>query len=132
MDINYSIGIIPDAATVAALYNEAGLSRPTGDLPRIRKMYEHANLVITAWHHEKLTGISRSITDFCWCCYLADLAVAKDYQRMGIGKKLIELTRENAGPQSMVLLLSVDSAMDYYPQAGLTKVENGFILQRQH
>jgi hypothetical protein len=31
----------------------------------------------------------------------------------------------------MVLLLSVPDAMDYYPKAGMQKVENGFILNRK-
>lgn len=130
MEIVYRTDIIPAAADVSALYDDAGLKRPTNDLPRIRQMLDHANLVVTAWYNEKLIGISRSITDFSWCCYLADLAVAKKYQQKGIGKKLIGLTKEKAGDQSMVLLLSVDTAMEYYPKAGMNKVENGFILNR--
>lgn len=131
MEISYRTDLVPPATEVAALYDDAGLKRPTSDLPRIQQMLDHSNLVVTAWKGEQLVGISRSITDYCWCCYLADLAVAAACQRMGIGKKLIALTREKAGPQSMVLLLSVDTAMNYYPGAGMAKVENGFILQRQ-
>lgn len=75
MEIIYKTGIIPAAEQVIELYNKAGLPRPTDDKERIQKMYDNSNLVITAWDNDKLVGVSRSITDWVWCCYLADLAV---------------------------------------------------------
>ena len=50
--------------------------------------------------------------------------------KSGIGKKLVQLTKEKAGEQSMVLLLSVPEAMDYYPKIGFIKQENSFLLSR--
>jgi N-acetylglutamate synthase-like GNAT family acetyltransferase len=130
MDITYKTDSIPSMEAIIALYNAAGLPRPTHDADRIRKMYEHATLVVTAWDGEKLVGVSRAITDWVWCCYLADLAVSPDYKQSGIGKKLLQLTKEKVGEQSMVLLLSVPTAMEYYPKVGMQTVENGFILHR--
>ena len=94
-------------------------------------MYENSDLIVTAWDNELLVGVSRSITDWVWCCYLADLAIRHDYKKAGIGKKLIELTREKVGEQSMVLLLSVPTAMEYYPKVGFTKQESSFIINRK-
>ena len=131
MNINYSFDIIPTAEQVIELYNEAGLPRPTNDSERIKKMYENSNLIVTAWDNEKLVGVSRSITDWVWSCYLADLAVSPNYKKSGIGKKLIELTKEKLGEQSMVLLLSVPSAMEYYPKVGFAKQESSFIINRK-
>jgi N-acetylglutamate synthase-like GNAT family acetyltransferase len=85
---------------------------------------------VTAWDKDKLVGIARSLTDFSYCCYLSDLAVRKDYQKGGIGKKLIALTKEYIGDHAMLLLLSAQTAMDYYPKVGFQKVENGFIIKR--
>jgi len=65
-----------------------------------------------------------------WCCYLADLAVSPDYKKSGIGKKLIELTKQKVSEKSIVLLLSVPTALEYYPKVGMDKVENGFIIHR--
>lgn len=131
MEIIYRTNIIPTAEEIIELYENAGLPRPTTDKSRIEKMYDNANLVITAWDGKILAAVSRSITDFCWCCYLADLAVRQDYQKQGIGKKLIELTKKEAGEQSMVLLLSVPTAMEYYPKAGLQQLDNAFIINRE-
>ncbi len=93
-------------------------------------MYAHSNLVISAWDEEKLVGISRSLTDFCYCCYLSDLAVRRDCQKKGIGKKLIAMTKDCIGNQTMLLLLSAETVMDYYPKIGFQKADNGFIINR--
>ena len=130
MNIIFRDDIIPDAAEIIALYNNAGLPRPTHDAERIRKMFNNSDIVITAWENNSLIGVVRSLTDFCWCCYLSDLAVRQDVKVKGIGRKLIELTRAKAGSQSMILLLSVAGAMEYYPKIGFEKVQNGFIIQR--
>lgn len=130
LEISYKTDVIPSTSAVIELYENAGLPRPTKDQDRIEKMIENSNLIVTAWDHEHLVGVSRCITDWVWCCYLADLAVRHKYKKMGVGKKLIEITREKVGEQSMVLLLSVPTAMDYYPKVGFVKQESSFIINR--
>lgn len=129
--ITYRINVPLQAAQVAALYNDAGLLRPTNNLERMEKMVRNANLVVSAWHNDELVGVSRALADFSFCCYLSDLAVKRSYQHLGIGKELVRLTKEQAGEESMLLLLSVPTAMEYYPKIGMEKVENGFIIKRQ-
>jgi len=130
MEIKYKIDLRPNVAEIIELYSSSGLNRPIDDVERIQKMYDNSNLIITAWEGENLIGIARSLTDFCFCCYLSDLAVKKEFQKLGIGKKLIELTKEKIGEQSMLLLLSAPLAMEYYPKIGFQKVQNGFIINR--
>lgn len=129
--ITYSNTITPKVEDVIDLYNNAGLPRPVHDKYRISKMLENSNLIITAWHYNVLIGISRCITDWAWCCYLADLAVKSEYQKQGIGSKLIELTKHNVGKVSMILLLSVPTAMEYYPKVGFRRQESSFIIDRE-
>lgn len=130
MKITYRTDITPDTDQIIDVYNSSGINRPTTDKERIAKMYNSSNLIITAWDNVKLVGISRSLTDFCYCCYLSDLAVRKDYQASGIGRKLIELTRSRIGEQTALILLSASTAMDYYPKVGFQKIGNGFIIKR--
>ena len=131
MNIDYRFDRQPTADQVIELYDRAGLPRPTNDRERIQKMYEHSNLVVTAWDGDKLVGVSRSITDWAWSCYLADLAIDPDYQAQGIGKKLVYLTKEKLGDECMLLLLSVPTAMEYYPRIGLTKEDRAFTILRK-
>jgi ribosomal protein S18 acetylase RimI-like enzyme len=131
MSITYSFDIRPSADQIIELYDNAGLPRPTHDKERIQKMFDHSNLIVTAWDKELLVGVARSITDWVWACYLSDLAVRKEYKKTGIGKQLIYLTKEKVGNQSMVLLLSVPTAMEYYPKVGFKKQESSFIIDRE-
>ena len=130
MNISYKFDVIPDADKIIDLYKSSGMPRPVNDKARIAKMYENSNLVVSAWDGDLLVGISRCLTDFCWSCYLADLSVKHEYKHKGIGKKLIDLTKEKIGEQTMLLLLSVPTAMEYYPKVGFKKVENGFLIDR--
>ncbi len=130
MEITYKLDVTPTPEQVIELYENSGLPRPTNDKNRIQKMYANSNLIITVWDKNLLVGVSRSITDWVWSCYLADLAVRDNYKKTGIGKKLIELTKQKVGEQSMVLLLSVPSALEYYLKVGFEKQESSFIINR--
>ena len=130
MEITYRTDVTPDTEQIIDVYNSSGINRPTVDKERITKMYSNSNLIVTAWDNDKLVGISRSLTDFCYCCYLSDLAVRKDYQASGIGKKLIELTKNEIGEQTALLLLSAPTAMDYYPKVGFQKIDHAFLIKR--
>lgn len=132
MDIIYQTDVMPDTELVIDLYRSSGINRPIADQERIGLMYENSGLIITAWDGDQLVGVARSLTDHGYCCYLSDLAVRQEYQSKGIGKKLIALTRETIGPQCMLLLLAAPTAMDYYPKAGFDRIDNAFMIKRQH
>ena len=71
-----------------------GERRPIEDKECMHGMLKNADIVITAVENDKIVGVARSVTDFHYCCYLSDLAVDKEYQKHGIGKKLIEMTQK--------------------------------------
>ncbi len=129
--LEFSINGHVETGEVIELYRDAGLPRPIDDEERIERIYRGSNLIVTAREGEKLVGISRSITDGAWSCYLADLAVATSHQKTGVGRKLVELTKQAAGEESMVLLLSVPAAMEYYPKIGMERLDNAFIIWRE-
>jgi N-acetylglutamate synthase-like GNAT family acetyltransferase len=130
LEIIYKIDYKPEIELIIDLFKNSGINRPIDDKERIKKMFDNANLIISAWDKNLLIGIARSLTDFCYCCYLSDLAIRYEYQRKGIGKKLIDLTKEKIGNQTALILLSAPNAMDYYPKIGFKKAENAFIIPR--
>lgn len=130
MNITYQTSSTPTTEAIIEVYNSSGINRPTHDADRIARMYASSNLIISAWDGDKLVGVARSVTDFCYCCYLSDLAVRKEYQHLGIGKELVRLTKETIGDESMLLLLSAPSAMEYYPKIGMEKMDNAFMIKR--
>jgi predicted N-acetyltransferase YhbS len=102
--------------------------RPVNDASCIQAMLRHADLLCTAWDGETLIGIARSVTDFQYCCYLSDLAVDVAYQKSGIGRKLIELTRSRLGPRANLILLAAPAAERYYPKIGFDPHRSAWIL----
>jgi GNAT superfamily N-acetyltransferase len=128
--IEYRSGNIITLDQMIDLYNASTLGerRPADDRRRMSKMLENANLIVTAWDGEELVGIARSLTDFAYCTYLSDLAVRLSHQRQGIGKELIRHTREFAGPDAKLILLSAPKAVDYYPHIGFTQHPSAWVL----
>ena len=74
--------------------------------------------------------MSRCITDFAYCCFCSDLAVDAAWQGRGIGRELLRLSREAAGPETSFLLLSAPLTMSYYPKIGMEKLDNCFGFRR--
>lgn len=122
MPITYRPGNDLDLDTVIELYHASTLGerRPAGDRERMARMLAEANLVVTAWDADLLVGISRSLTDFAYCCYLSDLAVRVSHQRQGIGRELIRQTQLQLHPEAKIILLAAPGAADYYPRIGFT------------
>jgi hypothetical protein len=95
--IIYKFDVVPTPTQVIELYNDAGLPRPTHDPKRIRAMFENSDLIVTAWNESKLVGVSRTITDWVWCSYLADLAVSPIIKDLGSAKVLFSLPGKELG-----------------------------------
>lgn len=113
--------------TQVLINSTLGERRPVNDTERIAGMLQHANLIATARDNGKLIGVSRSLTDFVFCTYLSDLAIDENYQKMGIGKELIRLTKEHT-PKAKLILLAAPKAVGYYPKIGMTRWEQCYVL----
>jgi ribosomal protein S18 acetylase RimI-like enzyme len=132
MRIEYKINSPISADQFIALLKASTLAerRPADDLGCIQGMLDNANLTITAWDGELLVGIARSVTDFHYACYLSDLAVHRDYQRSGIGKRLQALAQEQLGPKCNLILLAAPAANAYYEHVGFANHPRCWVLER--
>lgn len=133
MNIEYKINPKISSKDFIDILNRSGLAqrRPIEDVKCIEGMLKDADLIIIALHNKKIVGIARSVTDYNYCCYLSDLAVDKDYQKKGIGKKLIEITANQVGKKCKIILLSAPNAITYYPKIGFIKHPSAWILTKK-
>jgi len=104
--------------------------RPAGDQGRIARMLAGSNLIVVAHDGNQLVGVARSITDYAYCCYLSDLAVDRAYQGHGIGKRLIDETRQAAGPETMCLLVSAPDSIGFYEAIQMPRQPRAFMFSR--
>ena len=134
MMVIYKTDIIPDLKDILELYDNSGYFPINNrlDIQRIKKMHDNANFVVTAWEGEKLIGLSRAISDFCYCCYLSDLCVHNEYKKKGIGHKLVELTKEKAGKDCKLILQSSPDAIEFYKKIGMKQIDSAFIIPREN
>jgi len=128
--IEYRYGNDLDLDELIELYNASTLGerRPVDDRAIMADMLKNANLVVTAWDGALMIGIARTLTDFAYVGYVSDLAVHRDYQKRGIGVRLLEKTREKMGPRSKLVLLAAPKAVGYYPKIGFTKHNSAWTL----
>jgi len=121
------------AAEFRAVLEASGLGerRPVDDAQRLDRMLRQANLIVAARIAGTLVGVSRALTDFAYCCYLADLAVAEDAKGRGIGQRLIAETRRLAGPKTMCLLLAAPGAESFYDHIEMPRAERAFMYPRE-
>jgi GNAT superfamily N-acetyltransferase len=130
MPIDFRAGNDIELDHLIELYRASTLGerRPIEDRRRMAGMLYNANLVISAWDGDLLVGVSRSLTDFHYVTYCADLAVRVSHQRQGIGKELLRRTQA-AGPTAALVLLAAPAAVDYYGHIGMIQHPSAWALR---
>ncbi len=130
MEISYRINQPTDVEVARELYASCSLGerRPIADDARFGAMLEHANLLVSAWHGDLLVGVARSLTDWSYVTYVADLAVRESHQRRGIGRELLRQTRAQT-PQASLVLFAAPQAEDYYGRIGFVRHPSGWVLR---
>jgi GNAT superfamily N-acetyltransferase len=119
-------GLTP--ARIATLYRRAPLLRQTDSADRLRRAFENAQLVLTAWQGERLVGLARVLTDGVQVSYLCDLAVEPDVQGAGIGKLLIDAVLARCAGTELVLRDS-NLSTGFYEHLGFRRVENAWVRE---
>lgn len=120
LKIEYRKGFCFTLEQARQVYAQSTLAerRPVQNEAVFNAMFQNADLLISAWDGETLVGISRTLTDFAYVAYLADLAVAQSHQGQGIGTELIHQTRAALDPTCFLTLLSAPKANEFYPKIG--------------
>lgn len=132
MNIRYAIEPGLTAAEFVDVLRRSTLAerRPVDDPARMEAMVRHAALLVTARDENGLlVGISRALTDFSYCVYLADLAVDVACQGRGIGRELIRRTHEAAGKDTTLVLIAAPKARSYYPHIGMTPHDSCWVIR---
>ena len=112
------------------ILNDSGLGkrRPMNNPDHLRRMIEGSNLIVTARENENIVGLLRGLTDHCYRCFIADLAVVKSRQCQGIGKQLLQFTR-NLDPEARLFLFAAEDAEPFYQKLGFRLHERCYQLK---
>lgn len=132
MDITYKVNQTISTDDFIGLLKASTLAerRPVEDRACMEGMIKNSNLIVSAWHGDKLIGIARSMTDFHYACYLSDIAVDKNYQSGGVGKCLQITTQEQLGQKCKLILIAAPASNSYYEHIGFTNNQRCWVLTR--
>lgn len=100
---------------------------------RIEKLVKNVSISLAARNEDGLlVGALFGLTDFAYWLYVTDLGVDRDYERQGIGKRLMREAHEIAGGEKdiAVYLIANENAVPFYEKLGMEKSDD--VMQYNH
>jgi len=100
---------------------------------RIPRLLGSVSISLAARNEEgRLVGVLLGLTDFAYWLYVTDLGVDRDYERQGIGRRLMKQAHEMAGGEKdiAVYLIANEQAIPFYEKLGMEKA--GDVMQYNH
>ena len=100
---------------------------------RIPRLLENVSISLTARDgNNRLVGVLLGLTDFSYWLYVTDLGVDRDYERQGIGSRLMKKAHEIAGGEKdiAVYLIANENAVPFYEKLGMKHADD--VMQYNH
>ena len=100
---------------------------------RIPRLLESVSISLTARDkNNRLAGVLLGLTDFAYWLYITDLGVDRDYERQGIGSRLMKKAHEIAGGEKdiAVYLIANEDAVPFYEKLGMKRADD--VMQYNH
>ena len=85
---------------------------------------KHFETVYTAWDGDKLVGLVCAMDDSIMTAYIHYMLVRPEYQKMGIGKALIEKMKAHYKDYLRIVLVAYDKELVFYEHCGFEKAKD--------
>ena len=92
-----------------------------------RKAFEASHTVVFAYSNGQLVGFGRAISDGAYQAAVYEMAVAPEFQKQGIGAKIMQALLARL-PGCNVILYASPGKEDFYRKLGLRKMKTGMAL----
>ncbi|MEN0035477.1 MAG: GNAT family N-acetyltransferase [Cellvibrio sp.] len=120
MDIKIEVNGTIEEREVIELYranNWSSAEKPEQLLPAVR----NSHTLITARDSGLLVGIANAISDGHLVVYYPHMLVLPDYQRRGIGRKIVEAMNSIYGSFHQQMLTADGDAIEFYKSVGFVR-----------
>ena len=84
---------------------------------------------ITAYDGERLVGCLRILTDGCYFGTITELLILPEYQRRGIGSRLLQLARDSA--PTMLYFGAQPGVEAFYEKNGCEKGLQSYVIRKK-
>lgn len=100
---------------------------------RIEKLVENVSISLVARNEDGvIIGVLFGLTDYAYWLYVTDLGVDRNYERKGIGSRLMNTAHNIAGGEKdiAVYLIANENAVPFYEKLGMKKADD--VMQYNH
>ena len=100
---------------------------------RIPKLVNNVTISLAARNKSGLlVGVLFGLTDYAYWLYVTDFGVDRDYERRGIGTRLMKTAHDIAGGEKdiAVYLVANENAVSFYEKLGMEKADD--VMQYNH
>ena len=94
---------------------------------RVARLVETVPISLAARNGEgQLIGVLFGLTDYAYWLFVTDLGVDRDYERQGIGSRLMKKAHESAGGEKdiAVYLIANEDAVPFYEKLGMKRADD--------
>lgn len=111
---------------ILALYSSVGWTNYVRQPALLQAAYNNSLYILGAYADGKLVGIVRAVGDGTSIVFLQDLLVLPEYQRQGIGTKLMQAVLAKFADVYQLALLTeaTEKNVAFYKSLGLTRLED--------
>lgn len=114
-----------DWNNVSEILKRVGMGYYEGEVHR--KAFENSHCVVFAFDGEQLIGFGRAISDGAYEAAVYDIAVAPEYQGVGVGKSIMESIIQRL-PQCNIILFASPGKELFYKKLNFRKMKTGMAL----
>ena len=114
-----------DFDAILPLYAAVGWTNYTENPEMLRRAYENSLLILGAFEADRLVGVLRAVGDGYSVVFIQDLLVLPEYQRQGIGTRLLRavLDRYPDVYQTELMTDNTPQSLAFYRSIGFTSAE---------
>ncbi|SDJ99477.1 GNAT family N-acetyltransferase [Alkalibacterium thalassium] len=107
--ITYKTNSPISVSVLTDLYASVEWTGYTDHPDKMARLLDGSAYYESAWHGDHLVGLIRVVSDHASIVYIQDILVRPDYQRSGIGRKLMQSTLEAFDYIRQTVLMTDDS-----------------------
>ena len=97
----------------------------SGNYPdKLQKALKGSHHVVTAWDGDKLIGLMNALYDGIMNVFFLYLIVHPDYQKKGVGQKMVESMLREYKDYARKMVIAYDEALEFFQKCGFEVGEN--------
>ena len=115
-----------DFDTILNLYSSVGWTNYIDNPEMVKKAYENSLLTLGAYDSDQLVGVIRTVGDGFSVVFVQDILVLPEYQRKGIGTRLLRevIERFSTAYQMILMTDNTPKTIFFYQSLGFVKADD--------